>query len=297
MAPRFSLAGSVERPVERRPLSAFRITANDGSARAGVLDTAHGPIPTPAFMPVGTKATVKSLHPDEVRALGAHVILGNAYHLHFRPGESVVESLGGIHAFSGLGRPDPHRLGWLPGLLAPRHDSRAGRRRCDVSLGVRRVGRSLHARGRGRDPASSRLGHRNVPGRLPPGSCDPRRARAGRPADDELGRASGHRAEGARPAPLRDLARAAPTRSFDAARSRRSRRFRSTGSRSAASRWASRVRRCSTASNGRRRPFRTTSRATSWGSAIPWGSSRSSPAEWTCSTACCRPAPLARARR
>ena len=90
-----------EAALERRPLSGFRITANDGGARAGVLDTMHGPIPTPAFMPVGTKATVKSLHPDEVRAIGAHVILGNAYHLHFRPGESVVEGLGGIHAFSG----------------------------------------------------------------------------------------------------------------------------------------------------------------------------------------------------
>ena len=56
-------------------------------------------------MPVGTKASVKSLHPDEVRALGAHVILGNAYHLHFRPGESIVESLGGIHAFSGWDGP------------------------------------------------------------------------------------------------------------------------------------------------------------------------------------------------
>jgi queuine tRNA-ribosyltransferase len=56
-------------------------------------------------MPVGTKATVKSLHPDEVRAIGAHVILGNAYHLHFRPGEDVVEGLGGIHAFSGWDGP------------------------------------------------------------------------------------------------------------------------------------------------------------------------------------------------
>jgi queuine tRNA-ribosyltransferase len=56
-------------------------------------------------MPVGTKATVKSLHPDEVRALGASVILGNTYHLHFRPGEDVVEELGGIHAFSGWSGP------------------------------------------------------------------------------------------------------------------------------------------------------------------------------------------------
>ncbi|MDQ3382015.1 MAG: tRNA guanosine(34) transglycosylase Tgt, partial [Actinomycetota bacterium] len=86
-------------------LTAFRVTAAEGAARAGVLHTAHGPIPTPAFMPVGTKATVKSLHPDEVRALGAHVILGNTYHLHFRPGESVIESMGGIHAFSGWDGP------------------------------------------------------------------------------------------------------------------------------------------------------------------------------------------------
>ena len=56
-------------------------------------------------MPVGTKATVKSLHPDEVRALGADVILANTYHLHFRPGEHVIEELGGIHAFSGWDGP------------------------------------------------------------------------------------------------------------------------------------------------------------------------------------------------
>ena len=87
------------------PRMSFTLTATDGEARAGVLTTAHGDIPTPAFMPVGTKATVKSLHPDEVRALGAHVILGNAYHLHFRPGEELVERLGGIHAFSGWSGP------------------------------------------------------------------------------------------------------------------------------------------------------------------------------------------------
>ena len=83
----------------------FRIDATDGAARAGVLATAHGEIRTPAFMPVGTKGTVKSLHPDEVRALGAAVILGNTYHLHFRPGEDVIEELGGLHAFSGWDGP------------------------------------------------------------------------------------------------------------------------------------------------------------------------------------------------
>jgi queuine tRNA-ribosyltransferase len=83
----------------------FSISATHGETRAGVVTTAHGDIPTPAFMPVGTKGTVKSLHPDEVRAAGASVILGNAYHLHFRPGEDVVERLGGIHGFSGWNGP------------------------------------------------------------------------------------------------------------------------------------------------------------------------------------------------
>jgi queuine tRNA-ribosyltransferase len=83
----------------------FRLVATDGAARAGVLSTAHGDVRTPAFMPVGTKATIKGLHPDEVRALGAEVILGNTYHLHFRPGERVIEELGGLHVFAGWDGP------------------------------------------------------------------------------------------------------------------------------------------------------------------------------------------------
>jgi queuine tRNA-ribosyltransferase len=83
----------------------FTLVATDGPARAGILHTAHGDVPTPAFMPVGTKATVKSLHPDELVALGAGMILGNTYHLHFRPGDEVVAELGGLHAFSGWSGP------------------------------------------------------------------------------------------------------------------------------------------------------------------------------------------------
>ena len=64
----------------------FAVQATDGAARAGVLRTPHGELRTPAFMPVGTKATVKMLDPDEVRSLGAEIVLGNTYHLHFRPG-------------------------------------------------------------------------------------------------------------------------------------------------------------------------------------------------------------------
>jgi queuine tRNA-ribosyltransferase len=79
----------------------FEVTATDGAARAGVLHTAHGDVPTPAFMPVGTKASVKSLHPDEVRDAGARILLGNTYHLHFRPGEDLIAELGGLHTFMG----------------------------------------------------------------------------------------------------------------------------------------------------------------------------------------------------
>jgi queuine tRNA-ribosyltransferase len=83
----------------------FSVTATDGAARAGVLRTAHGDVPTPAFMPVGTKATVKTLDPDEVRALGAHIVLGNTYHLHFRPGHELIAELGGLHRFMGWDGP------------------------------------------------------------------------------------------------------------------------------------------------------------------------------------------------
>jgi queuine tRNA-ribosyltransferase len=75
------------------------VQATDGAARAGVLRTAHGDVETPVFMPVGTKGTVKTLHPDEVRDLGAQILLGNTYHLHFRPGDELIRELGGLHRF------------------------------------------------------------------------------------------------------------------------------------------------------------------------------------------------------
>ena len=77
----------------------FEVTAVDGAARAGILRTAHGEVRTPVFMPVGTKATVKTLHPDEVRALGAQIVLANTYHLHFRPGDELIRDVGGLHRF------------------------------------------------------------------------------------------------------------------------------------------------------------------------------------------------------
>ncbi|HVA31626.1 MAG TPA: tRNA guanosine(34) transglycosylase Tgt [Gaiellaceae bacterium] len=79
--------------------SSFSLVATDGDARAGVLRTAHGDVSTPAFMPVGTKGTVKSVDPDELRGLGVSILLGNTYHLHFRPGEELIAELGGLHRF------------------------------------------------------------------------------------------------------------------------------------------------------------------------------------------------------
>jgi len=86
-------------------ISCFDLIALDGVARGGVLRTANGDVPTPVFRPVGTKGTVKSLLPDEVRAQGAAIVLGNSYHLHFRPGEDLVAELGGLHRFSGWDGP------------------------------------------------------------------------------------------------------------------------------------------------------------------------------------------------
>jgi queuine tRNA-ribosyltransferase len=83
----------------------FEVHATDGAARAGVLHTAHGEVRTPVFMPVGTKGTVKTLHPDEVRGLGAQIVLGNTYHLHFRPGDELLRDLGGLHRFMSWDEP------------------------------------------------------------------------------------------------------------------------------------------------------------------------------------------------
>jgi len=87
------------------PRLAYQAQAQDGPARCGVLETRRGPVPTPAFMPVGTQGTVKSLLPEEVAGLGAAMILANTYHLALRPGAEVVARLGGLHRFMGWDGP------------------------------------------------------------------------------------------------------------------------------------------------------------------------------------------------
>jgi queuine tRNA-ribosyltransferase len=83
----------------------FTIAATDGAARTGVIAMQRGEIRTPAFMPVGTAATVKAMRPEEVRTSGADIILGNTYHLVLRPGAERVAKLGGLHKFMGWERP------------------------------------------------------------------------------------------------------------------------------------------------------------------------------------------------
>ncbi|MBX9903315.1 MAG: tRNA guanosine(34) transglycosylase Tgt [Burkholderiales bacterium] len=79
----------------------FKVTATDGNARLGVLETAHGAIDTPVFMPVGTYGAVKGMAPDELRGLGAQIVLGNTFHLWLRPGLDVIAAHGGLHRFMG----------------------------------------------------------------------------------------------------------------------------------------------------------------------------------------------------
>lgn len=78
----------------------FRIESIDGKARAGILETAHGQIQTPIFMPVGTVGSVKAIAPDDLAAIGAPIILGNTYHLFLRPGHELVDRMGGLHRFA-----------------------------------------------------------------------------------------------------------------------------------------------------------------------------------------------------
>jgi queuine tRNA-ribosyltransferase len=89
------------------PAKAFSLAleAVDGDARAGLLHTPHGDVPTPVFCPVGTHATVKAASPRVLRDLGATQILANAYHLHLRPGDELIAQLGGLHTFMGWDRP------------------------------------------------------------------------------------------------------------------------------------------------------------------------------------------------
>jgi len=90
---------------EKISIFSFEVKANDGFARHGIVKTAHGEFQTPVFMPVGTQASVKSQSHNELKDLGAEIILGNTYHLYLRPGSDLIAKAGGLHKFSGWNRP------------------------------------------------------------------------------------------------------------------------------------------------------------------------------------------------
>ena len=83
----------------------FEVVRTDGPARVGRMSTAHGAVDTPAFMPVATQGSVKSLAPSDLTAAGAQIVLANTYHLHLRPGHELVRELGGLHRFMGWDGP------------------------------------------------------------------------------------------------------------------------------------------------------------------------------------------------
>ena len=153
-----------------------------------MLRTAHGEVETPAFMPVGTKATVKTLDPDEVRGLGAQIVLGNTYHLHFRPGDELIAELGGLHRFMGWDGPILTDSGGFQvfslrdTLAAVDDDGVTFRNVYDGAASA------LHARARA-SRSSGNLGSDIAMclDQVPPPDVAAPRARRGRPPDDRVG--------------------------------------------------------------------------------------------------------------
>ena len=136
----------------------WSLEARDRQARAGWLDTPHGRIPTPVFMPVGTRAAVRAVDSTDLARAGADILLANTYHLMLRPGVRADRRSRRSPPLHGVGEADPHRLGRIPDLLPRPSDRRTG---CPVPLGIRRLGGRADPRGRRQDPGGARAGHRH----------------------------------------------------------------------------------------------------------------------------------------
>ena len=152
----------------RGPMSgiAFIVAANDGAARTGVIEMPRGQIRTPAFMPVGTQATVKTMYPEQVRALGSDIVLGNTYHLMLRPGAERVARLGGLHEFMRWPHPILTDCGGFQvmSLAALRKIDEDG---VTLPLAHRRLRASADAGALDRDPTAARFRHRHAARRMP----------------------------------------------------------------------------------------------------------------------------------
>ncbi len=219
----------------------FRVTAQAGRARTGVLQTAHGAIETPVFMPVGTQASVKALASEDVERLGAQIILGNTYHLALRPGAERIAALGGLHKF----------MGWPRAILTDSGGfqvfSLRERRTVDddgvtFSLAPRRVAAAADARAGDGDPGAARQRHRDGVRRVPAVGCAARGDRGGDGAHHPLGAPLPGDRRRARAAAVRDRAGGRARRSAARAPRRADASCRSTASRSGGSASARRPR-------------------------------------------------------
>ena len=256
------------------PDGAFRVTASDGAARAGVLTTAHGDV---------RDARLHARRDEGDRQVadarrGARARRADRARQHLPPplparrrADRRARRAAPLH---GLGRADPHRLRRLPGLLAARHAARRRRRRRHLPQRLRRRRDPLHARARRRDPAQPRQRHRDVPRPGPAGGGRPTRARRCRAPHDRVGPPPAPRGACRRGSSASRSARAAPTRSSAGARSRSSLELDFDGNAIGGL----------AIGEDRGRMFETTDcaaallpeerRATSWASATPKGSSR-----------------------
>ena len=166
----------------------FSLTKTDGAARLGEIATAHGIVRTPAFMPVGTQATIKGVHLPAVRAAGADIVLGNTYHLMLRPGAERIAGARRPARVHELAASDPDRLRRLPGHVAV-GTAQARRERRHVPLAHRRRDGRADAGARHRDAEPARRRHRDAARRMPEAAGDARRDRARDAAVAALGRA------------------------------------------------------------------------------------------------------------
>ncbi len=121
-------------------MSNFKIVAKKGLMRAGVLKTAHGEVKTPVYMPVGTQGTVKALSPDDLRAAGAQIILGNTYHLNLRPTSKLIAEMGGLQKWSK----------WEGPILTDSGGFQAFSLGAMIEHGVRKVPRKTDGGGKGK---------------------------------------------------------------------------------------------------------------------------------------------------
>ncbi len=144
----------------------FRLIATDGAARRGEFATPHGAVQTPAFMPVGTQATVKGLTPETVRGTGADILLGNTYHLMLRPGAERIAALGGLHKFMNWPRPILTDSGGFQVMSLSELAQASTRQGRHLPLAYRRRDGGAVAGARHRNPDAARRRHRHAARRM-----------------------------------------------------------------------------------------------------------------------------------